>query len=333
MATKATNVLTLMDWAKRRDPDGNTADIVEMLNQTNEILTDALWKEGNLPMGHQTTMRTGLPTPAWRLLNQGTQPSKSTTAQVTEATGILESWSEVDKEVADLEGNTNEFRLSEATAHIEAMNQEMAQTMFYGNTATAPEEYTGLSARFSDTTAANGSNIVSGGGSDTDLMSIWLIGWSAATFFGIFPKGSKAGLQHKDLGEVTIQTSTAIAGTRLRGYQDYFQWKCGVACRDWRYIVRIPNIDKSVLVANSSPADLTLLMTKAIWRIPNLGLVKPVFYMNRTCGEFLDIQRQKAVKDGGGITYENVDGQRRMSFRGIPVRISDALLESETTVS
>ena len=165
MSTLATNVLTLADWAKRLDPSGRTSTVVELLSQTNEMLDDMLFAEGNLPTGHRTTIRTGLPNVAWRLLNQGVQPSKSTTAQIDEACGMLEAWSEVDRDLAMLNGNTAEFRLSEAQAFIEAMNQEMMQTVIYGNSGTAPEEFTGLAARYSSLSAANGSNIVSGGGS------------------------------------------------------------------------------------------------------------------------------------------------------------------------
>lgn len=147
MSTLGSNALTLADWAKRVDPDGKTPMIVELLSQTNEILSDMLWIEGNLPTGHRTSVRTGLPTVAWKLLNQGVQPSKSTTAQIDEACGIMEAWSEIDKDLAELNGNTASFRLSEAQAFIEAMNQEMAQTLFYGNASISPEEFTGLSDR------------------------------------------------------------------------------------------------------------------------------------------------------------------------------------------
>ena len=149
MPTIGANVLTLADFAKRVDPDGKVPSIVELLSQSNEILQDMLWMEGNLPTGHRTTVRTGLPTVAWRLLNQGVQPSKSTTAQVDEQCGMLEAWSEVDKDLAMLNGNTAAFRLSEAQAFIEAMNQEMASTLFYGNAGLAAEEFTGLSIRLS----------------------------------------------------------------------------------------------------------------------------------------------------------------------------------------
>jgi hypothetical protein len=332
MAELGANVLTLKDWAKRLDPDGKVPSIVELLSQTNEVLDDMLWMEGNLPTGHRTTVRTGLPTVAWRLLNQGVQPSKSTTAQIDEQCGMLEAWSEVDKDLAMLNGNTAAFRLSEAQAFIEAMNQEFVSTLFYGNSGTAPEEFTGLSIRYSDPAATNGQNVIDAAGASTDNSSIWLIAWGAQTLHGIFPKGSKAGLMHEDLGEQTIETTAGIAGNRMRAYQDHWQWKCGVAVKDWRYAVRIGSIDISSLVAKSSAADLIELMIKATHRLPTMKLGKPVFYMNRTVFQMLDIQRRDDVISGGGLIYKDVDGVSTPTFRGIPIRVCDALLETEAAV-
>jgi hypothetical protein len=333
MATLGANVLTLADWAKRIDPDGKTPAIVELLAQTNELLQDMLWKEGNLPTGERTTVRTGLPAVYWRLINQGVSPSKSTTAQVDENCGMLEAYSEVDKDLAELNGNTSSFRLSEAQAFIESMNQEMASTFFYGNSGLAPEEFNGLSVRYSSLSAANGQNIVSGSGAGSDNSSIYLVVWGGSTIHGIFPKGSKAGLQHEDLGLVTVETTAGVAGSRMRAYQDHWQWKCGVALKDWRYVVRIPNIDISNLVAKSSAADLVELMIKAVHRIPNINMGKACFYMNRTVFQMLDIQRRDDVITGGGLMYDVVDGKRIANFRGIPVRICDALTETEAAVS
>jgi len=330
MATLGTNVLTLADWAKRLDPDGKTPQIVELLSQTNEVLADMLFMEGNLPTGHRTTVRTSLPSVAWRLLNNGVQPSKSTTAQVDEACGILEAWSEVDVVLAKLNGNTAAFRLSEAHAFIESMNQEMASTLFYGNSGTAPEEFTGFANRYVSTSAANGQNVILGGaaGGQTDCSSIYLVCWGGQTVHGIFPKGSKAGLEHKDHGEVTVETSAGIAGTRMRAYQDQWIWNCGIALRDWRYVVRIANVDIS-----ADNADLVDLMIKAIHRIPTMGMGKCAFYMNRTLFQRLDLLRRADVISGGGLTYQNVDGQIVPTFRQIPIRKCDALLETETAIS
>ncbi len=332
MATLASNALTLSDWAKRRDPDGKTAKIVEMLSQSNEVLDDMVWQEGNLPTGHRTTLRTSLPTVGWRSLNTGTTPSKSTSAQVDEQCGNLDAWSEVDKDLADLSGDAAAFRLSEAAAFLEAMTQEMVGTLFYGNAGLAPEEFTGFAPRYAGLTGATGQNIITGSGSGSDNASIYLVGWGPNTVHGIFPKGSKAGLDHQNLGEVTVETTAGIAGARMRAYQDHFNWKAGLVVRDWRYVVRVPNIDISNLVAESSAADLIKLMIKATHRLPTMGGIRPAFYMNRTCFQMLDIQRFNVV-EGSGLSYAEIDGKRIPSFRGIPVRTCDQLLETEATIS
>lgn len=333
MATLGANVATLADHAKRLDPDGKIARIAEMLSQKNELLESALFMEGNLPTGHRTTVRTGLPTVAWRLINGGVAVSKSTTAQVDEATGILEAYSEVDVDLAKLNGNTSEFRLSEAQAFLEAMAQEGEATFIYGDSTTAPEEFLGLANRYNSLTAANGQNIVDGGGTGSDNSSIWLIVWGANTVCGIYPKGSQVGLQHTDKGQVTVETVSGVAGSRMEAYRDHFQWKMGLCLKDWRYAVRIANIDISNLVAKSSAADLFDLMIKAMHRIHNLKAGKAVFYMNRSCHQMLDIQSRDDVISGGGLSYREVDGQTRTSFRGVPIMISDSLLETESQIT
>jgi hypothetical protein len=332
MATIGATYPTLTDVAKRMDPDGRVAKVAELLEQQNDMLLDIPWFEGNLPTGHQVTVRTGLPTVAWRLFNAGVQPSKSTTAQVTEGCGMLEAWNQIDKDLAMLNGNTAEYRLSEGVAFVEAMNQEMQSTFFYGNSSIAPEEMNGLSIRYSDPLATNGQNIIDAGGAGADNSSIWLIVWGQNTIHGIYPKGSKAGLMHEDLGLQTVENAGGVTGALMQAYRDHWQWKCGMALRDWRYAVRIGSIDISNLTSKTSAADLTELMIKAVHRIPNLRMGKAAFYMNRTLIQCLDIQRKDAVQAGGQLSYDVVDGKQLFSFRGIPIRMVDALTESETAV-
>ena len=205
MAALSVTHPTLLDWSKRLDPGGKVDTIVELLGQSNEILDDMVFQEANGVTGHKTTVRTGLPAPTWRKLYGGVQPTKSTTAQITDSMGMLEAYAEVDKALADLNGNTNEFRLSEDRAHIEGMSQEMADTLFYGNEGTEPEAFTGLAPRYNSLSAGNAENIIVGGSNDTDNSSIWLVGWGPNTVFGTFPKGSKAGIQVTDKGQVTIE--------------------------------------------------------------------------------------------------------------------------------
>lgn len=341
MATNGGIALNLMDWAKRVDPDGKVSAVAELLNQTNEVLQDMQFIEGNLPTGHRTTVRTGLPSVAWRLLNGGVNPSKSTTAQLDEGAGMLEAYSEVDKDLAELNGNNSAFRLSEAQSFIEAMNQSFVQTLFYGDTTVNPERFLGLHARYSTISGAtNGQNILSAAGAGSDNTSIWLVVWGPNTISGIFPKGSKAGLIHEDLGLVTVENAVGITGGRMRAYRDHWQWKAGLALKDWRYVVRLANIDVSDLVGSSGTQNaqqLIALMSRMLDRVPAFGMGKPVFYMNRTVASLLRVQAlnksTNAIAIEPGLSQFGTPIAGNMNFMGIPIRRVDQILNTEATIS
>lgn len=318
---------TLLDYIRRQAPDGKIAKVAEVLAKTNEVLEDAVWVEGNLPTGHRTTVRSGLPGVAWRLLNYGVQPTKSTTVQVTDTCGMLEGYSEIDKDLADLNTRIGEFRVTEDAAFLEAMNQEMAQTVFYGDTRITPEKFLGLSARYSDSTAENGANIVKAGGSGSDNTSIWLVVWDQATCHMIFPRSSLGGLNHADLGEVTLEDAS---GGKYQGYRSHYQWKAGLTLRDWRYVVRIANVDVSNL-STETAADLIDTMVDAYHKVPNIKMGRAAWYCNRTIATFL--HKQARDEKNVYLTMDSVGGAPVTSFLEIPVRRCDALLDTEAAVS
>ena len=339
MATLANGNLTLADWAKRTDPDGRVPVVAELLSQSNEVLEDCVFREGNLPTGERVVIRTGLPTVYWRALNQGIPSSKSTTAQVDEACGILEARSEVDKDLAMLNGNTAQFRLSEDTAFLEAMNQTQASTLFYGNPGTDPKQFLGLAARYSSLSGGNAQNILSAGGSGSDNTSVYLVVWGDQTVYCPFPKGSKAGLVHEDLGEQTVYNSD---GTRLQALATRYQWKNGLVVKDWRYVVRICNIDVSDLIgqtgtqAASASTALIKLMARSLYRIPNMSMGRAAFYMNRTVHSGLSIaaldKSQYVLKINEGLSQFG-QPYSWLSFLGVPLHRVDALVNTEAAVS
>ena len=338
MATLSTSNLTLADWAKRSDPDGRVPIVAELLSQSNEILDDCVFKEGNLPTGERVIIRTGLPSVYFRALNQGIPGSKSTTAQVDEACAILEARSEVDKDLAMLNGNTAQFRLSEDTAFLEAMNQTQAETMFYGNPGTDPKKFLGLAPRYGDLSADNAVNILDAGGSGSDNASVYLVVWGDQTVYCPFPKGSKAGLTHEDLGEQTVYNSD---GTRLQAFATRYQWKNGLVVKDWRYVVRICNIDISDLLASSNTqtaaasTNLVKLMARALYRIPNMAMGRAAFYMNRTVHSGMSIaaldKSQNVLAIQQGLTQFGT-ASSYLSFLGVPLRRVDALINAEARV-
>lgn len=320
---------TLIDVASRMEGEGKIAQtIVELLHKNNEIIDDATFIECNDGTGHKTTIRSGLPSATWRLLNYGVQPNKSTTVQIKDACGMLEAYAEVDKALADLNGNSAAFRLSEDYAFLESMNQAFADTLFYGNTVTNPERFMGLAPRFNSLSAQNGENILDGGGVGASNTSIWLVVWSPNTVHAIYPKGSMAGLQHKDLGEQTLYDASM---NRYQGYRTHYKWDSGLTVRDWRYVVRIANIDVSLLSKDASTgADLIDKMSQALEQIPSLGMGRPVFYANRTVRSFL--RRQLVNHKNVFLNMEEVAGKHVMSFDGIPVRRCDSIVSTEARV-
>lgn len=335
MATLSTTHPTLLDVTKRLDPNGNIDMVAEILDETNEIIDDMVWIEGNLPTGHRTTVRTGLPTPTWRKLYGGVQPTKSTTAQITDNCGMLEAYAEVDKALADLNGNTAAFRLSEDRAHIEGISQEFAQTLFYGNEGSEPEAFTGFAPRYNDVSGPeNAENIVlaDSGASGSDQTSVWLVVWGPNTVHGIYPKGSVAGLKQADKGQVTIEDIDGNGG-RMEAYRSHYRWDCGLTVRDWRYVVRIANIDTSALTKDASAgADLIDALTKALDIPPSLSSGRPVFYGNKTIKSFLRRQITNKVASST-LSMDEVYGKKVVAIDGVPFRRCDQILNTEAVIS
>ncbi len=336
MVTLTAKNPTLLDFANATDPSGKISAVVEILAETNDILPDMSWQEGNLPTGMLTTIRTGLPAPTWRALYQGVQPTKSTRAQVTDLTGMMEAYSEVDVALADLSSNKQAFRLQEDRSFIEGMSQEMANTLFYGNQDTEPSAFTGLAPRFNSLTAENGDNIIqpTTPGTGTDNRSIWLVVWGPNTCHGILPQGSQAGLKIQDLGELTIQDASDGSNTgRMQAYVSHYRWDAGLSVRDWRFIVRIANIDFSNLTFDAATgANLPNLMFEAMDIIPSLNAGRPVFYMARGVKTILR-QQMSSLRDQSTMSVGEVGGVRVDQFQGVPVKRCDALSADEAVIS
>jgi hypothetical protein len=329
---------TLIDVASRMDPNGSVSAIAEVLNETNEIIQDVPMVEGNLPTGHELSRRTSMPTVTFRLFNSGVAQSKSTATKTTEVTGSLESYAEIDKDIADLNGNAAEFRLSESRAFLEAMAQTYVDTLLYGDTSVYPERFLGLAPRYSALTGLTGSaNVISAGESAT-LTSVWLVGWSPETIFGIYPKGSSAGLQQSDKGQVTLLDTS---GNAYEGYRTHYQWKCGLAVKDWRFAVRIANINSATLLTAGDTSDTSVnllkLMARALGRLPYRSTrVSPIFYMNETSQTMLFVKAMN--KAAAGLDIRDLLGPAGLTiptlhYLGVPVKRCDAITNAETIVS
>jgi hypothetical protein len=332
MATVAATNPTLLDVAKLTGPNGEiVSDIGELLHQDNPLFQDATFLEANGGTYHRHTQRTGIPEPTWRRYYEGVAPTKSAYAQLDEPLGMMENRSVVDEDLVKHSGNPNQVRLHEAVGILEGFNQAVAETALYGNVTTSPAKFNGILPRYSSLSAASGENIIDGGGTGTDNASILLVTWSPRHTFFIYPKGSSAGLSRQDLGVQQITTSDSPP-RRYSAYEEIFKQQIGLVVRDWRGNVRIANIDKSALVAQSGAADVLSLMIAAIHKLPSgtMGL-RRAFYANKTILTMLDIQANK--KDNVYLTPGKEEGDMKVKFRGIPIYGVDMMQADEARVT
>jgi len=342
---------TLIDVSSRLDPEGKIPVIAEMLSQCNDFYDDVPWVKANGRTKHEFVFRTSIPAGSWRGYNMGVPYSKSTTAKATVDMGMLEDYSQVDRALAEHSGDKERFRESEDAAFLEGMAQTIVATFLYGNSVQQPLEFMGFSPFYNTlttTTAQNAANVLSGGGSGSSNASMWLIGWGPEAIFGVFPEGSRAGLDMEDKGDVTPGFDSL--GNRFEAYTSWFRQQSGLCPKDWRYCVRYANLDTtngSVGLFGPTPPDLFVAMGQMELLFPKLtrttsGITKtdaplddygvhPVYYCNRTVRHAMDIQ---ALRDRNVLlSIKDYAGMPITGFRDIPVKVIDQLLNTESTVA
>lgn len=332
MATLGNTFVDLIDIYKQQDGKGQFVAVIEMLMEMNPILDDALAVECNKGTTHLHTVRSGLPDVTWGKLYKGIPNSKGRTAQVEDTTGFVEGLSTIDKRLLDLSTDEGAVRLSEAQAYLEAMSNEVGSKMFYGNTASDPEEFMGLTPRFNDLSAPNGNQIIDAGGTGSDNTSIWFVTWGDNQTNLLYPKGTQAGVQREDMGDQRVLDAD---GNAYYAMEEKFTWNVGLAVKDWRYVSRVANIDVSLMAAGS--VQIYDFLRKAYYKLQNRRVAggKICMYCNRDVLEALDALATNAGASDSFIRLKTteIEGKEVMTYRGIPIRESDALLNTEARVT
>lgn len=331
MANENTNPVTYADWAKTRDPDGGTADIVEVLELSNPILKDIAVQEANMTEGQRTTIRAGQPRGTWVGYNEGSVPVKGASRQVDDKPGRMQAYNEVAVALAKLEADKAAFMFSESKATIAGMGLDHAETLFYGNSNVNPKRFMGIMPRFNDLTAESGRNVLNGqpGGNQAGngtLTSIYSITWGSETAFEFFPKGSNVGLNMQDLGEHTVHDA---AGGKYQAYQVFFEQFVGFCVKDWRSCYRIAQLAAADLNADS--VNLTNLLIKAQHRLRSNNMGQQVIYCNEAVYTALDIRASQTVGNVH-LSMREWAGEEIVHFRGIPIRMCESILSTETYV-
>lgn len=301
--------------------------MAEILNKKLDFLQDIPWVECNLETGHQISYRTGLPSMQWRSINRGVSLTKTSSETFIESTGMIEDRAEVD---VDMPGNMAANRLTEETGKIEMMSQGFATAVFYESTYSNADRIHGLSPRYGGASGyvASSYMFTSATHAGVTNRSIWLINWEPGKVYGIYPKGSSAGLKRQDLGEIDA-TDPVDTTKKFRAYGTKLQWKCGIAVEDYRTSVRYQWDPDSAECADTAKG-IYLAMQKMLGTVFNLAS-NARFYMDRTSFNLLVEQLATNATDFVKYVQMNTGGVLVPHFLGIPIRVTDALV-AETGV-
>ncbi len=307
----------------------SAGSIIELMNETNDILDDVQFMESNQSDGHLTRIRTGLPEVYWRRLYQGTPYSKSQWTQVKEPCSMMESRMLIDEAESKLYGgNASKFIDGESVAFAEAMRQKAARTLFYGNSDVNPDEFKGLALRYP---AKDAPNVIDAGGTGSACTSAWLISWGERSIHGIYPKDSTGGFEHKDLGIQTVEDSE---GRHYEAIVNRYQWSLGLALRDWRACVRIANIPIDSLTKRKGQSgfiDLQQLFIAAKNKMPEVLRQKACWYANEDLMAAIELQST----DAGNVHLvygEAFKSDGMPLIFGRPLRQCDALSSTESAI-
>lgn len=330
MATINSTYPSLLDLVKSKDPSGAQAKVVEKLTQETPILEDIPFREGNMDTGHRISARTALPTIQWGVINKGYAASKGATGQVDEACGMMIGKSVIDRRLVELNGG-NAYRLSQDLAFTQSFKHEFESGLIYHSTKTAPEKFMGFAPRLSATTDPAGNQILlhDAAAAGADQTSMYLIGWGSNSVYGIVPKGSSAGLKHADMG---LHYEEDADGNKYAALVTEWSWNVGLCVEDWRYIVRVANIDTSNLATTGRELITSMMRAEEEKMKAMSGGITPVWYVNRKISSYLRMQAADSVKNST-MTWETIGGKRVLMFGESRVRRTDAILNTEAVVS
>lgn len=344
MATLTPGVFTYSEWALRMDPTGKTSTLVNLLSQENGILDDCLAVECQSGNAFEFTQVVKLPQPSRRSYNQGINPTQGAVAkQVTTCTEYADL-ALIDQSLARLGGNLAELRGQEDQLHLQSMGQLVASDLFYSNRAADPTQFTGFANIYNTVSTATSNianNVIDCGGTGNTNASMWLITWGPKQIHTIFPNGLPAGLQHVDNG---LQNAYDANQKLFIAYQTWMQWNLGLAIHDWRYAVRACNIDVT-LFGGGSAANLIGILAAMVMKppvmpagagpvqtsdVPTVTMGRSAIYVNRTV--YLALDQQAQNKTNVLLQMTQWDGHTILAYRGIPIRIVDALTNAESRV-
>lgn len=341
MGVKGNTVLTYRDLMSGLKGDKTfDHEIVDLMVQNNPILDDLVISEANDGSSNKTTIRTGLPTATWTQFYQGVQASKGSKQQIRNTAGRVESKLEIDKRMYDEAPDKSAIILDEVDSHSEAMMQEMADCLIYGNIANEPKKFNGLINFYNTLGGADSTDdtqskhFVFNMKSQTEastaaLRSIWLVGWSQKSIRAFYPRGSASGGLQR--GSLMDAEATDTAGGTYTVKRQYLSWVLGLDVRDYRYGGRLANIQADKMFNTTNVPEYLEILRRLLARVRSDG-VRHVWYMDKLTWEAVQVWLARKTMSNA-VAFKDLQERPTETLFGIPVRTCDALNTNESLVT
>lgn len=332
MAGLSTANPNLFEVIRQKNPSGGgLLPLIQALSLLTPFIEDATWIECNNGTFHRVNTEVALPTPSYRVINQGAAPTKNGTQQVDDTTSILPDASQID--AALIEMNGAEYRVQQVASHMMGMINKIESDVFYSSTATAPKQFEGVAPRLAASTGTPAGNQVikcDAAAAGGDQNSVFLLGWGPRAVHMIYPKGASGPIKHTDFGKIVVDDGGGT-GKKLPVWFDWFEWFPGLSVEDYRYICRLCNIDTSAL--SSTGTNLLEGMIKQFHQVQYRDKsVRWNYYGDRTIGTYLHLQARAGVAQST-LRIEDIGGNPVTKFLGVPFRETDGLVPTESVLA
>lgn len=297
---------------------GYDAGSLGELQKAHGILDELPFFPNTHGLKNRQVQAVALPNMSAGMINGAIASGQGRAEPIEEPTKLYELESIVDTRLLQGVDNPTEVRDSQDEMVMEGCLQGAESKIIFGNDLTTPDDIRGLAAR----RPSLGTYCLGMGGSGSTLSSAYLVMPGKKGLYLGYPGGTRPGISSQDMGK---QRVTAASGSGQHwAWIRLYQFFASMILRDPRALIRLANIDSSHAIT----AD-KILEARGLTPLMGSGCV---LFVNRD----VQVQIDKAAYNKTNLEFSlgEVEGYGVITrVGGMPVRMSDALTASESTVS
>lgn len=324
---------SLYDMVHNLDINGNALKTAEILQRACPMLQDAPVVAANNILTHKVSIRTSLPKPEVKRLNQGVGGAFGERENREFGLKIYQSLPWIDKKEFEFAKHPDEIRQSNMESVIQGWGQGLEADFLYDNKAAyGADSIDGIMTYANTIDGVRVIDAYASGDATTDLTSIYFVAWDEPMgAFAIVPQTDSLGVKFEVLGDEVMQDPANPAKSLLvERYK--VEASLGFGLKDKRAVARIANIDLTQISDSTKYTNLPVLMMKALNQFPAALRNKVVIYMPKEVS--LGLQLAANDKANASFVYGSTElfAEKVPTFNGHPIRESEMISLHETKV-